>query len=130
MSTQAHTPSWKWAEDGDTVRGKVRGLRKVESKFRPGELVTVMDVELSPGDTRSLWMDSYGLRRFVEMSMPTVGDRVVVQRTGKKEFQTKDGETRSMWEYATEVLPPEAGDMPVAATPPPAPVVDDSDIPF
>ena len=129
MSTQTHTPSWKWAEDGDTVRGKVRGLRQVESKFKPGTLVTVMDVEVSPGDTRSVWMDSYGLRRFIEVSMPAVGDRVVIQRTGKKEFQTKSGETRSMWEYATDLLPPEASDLPVAE-PPPAPAVDDSDIPF
>jgi hypothetical protein len=129
MSTQAHTPSWKWSEDGDTVRGKVRGLRQVESKFKPGTLVTVMDVEVSPGDTRSLWMDSYGLRRFIEVSMPTVGDIVLIQRTGKKEFQTKSGETRSMWEYATEVLPPQANDLPVAEVQAPA-VVDDSDIPF
>jgi hypothetical protein len=129
MSTQTHTPSWKWAEDGDTVRGKVRGLRQVESKFKPGTLVTVMDVEVSPGDTRSLWMDSYGLRRFIEVSMPTVGDTVLIQRTGKKEFQTKSGETRSMWEYATEVLPPQANDLPVAEVQAPA-VVDDSDIPF
>lgn len=124
-------PSWKWATDGDTLTGTVLDVRKVESQFNPGRLVTVIDVNTGNPDVgaKTLWCDSFGLRRFAEVEDPQQGDTVVVQRVGRKEFTTKDGEQRFMWEYHTECHKSPVSDLPVSEPEPVAAGADD-DIPF
>lgn len=134
MTTNERTPSWRWADDGDTVTGVMTGVRQVESKFQPGKLVVVIDVDVPQVGVRSVWMESYGLRMFMENDAPEVGDRIVLQRTGKKPFTTKDGEERFMWEFHTERhrQGEQSSDLPFGDPVPPAPVeqTDDADIPF
>lgn len=129
MGTTDRLQSWRWNDDGNILTGRLLDVRTAPSKFREGQLVTILDVELDTGDKRSVWCDSYGLRQFVEVSMPKAGDRVLIERTGKREFTTKSGEQRSMWEWRTEILPTATSDLPAAEPAPAAPVADE-DIPF
>lgn len=127
MSTNERLASWRWNDDGNIITGTVLEVRTAPSKFREGALVTILDVELEGGDRRSVWCDAYGLRRFIEVSMPRAGDAIRIERTGKKEFTTKSGEQRSMWEFESEILPTGGGGLPVTE---PAAVSSDDDIPF
>lgn len=92
---------WRWDEDGPDVAGTLHGTRRMADRFREGQTVLVLDLDLLDAGERVLVYCSPPLERMLAGHAPRIGDGIAIRRG---ELVEREGApTYRAWEC--EVVP-------------------------
>ncbi len=79
-----YPPSWSWDRDGNEVSGEVIEIRHMPEKVKNGRTfreTDIMEVE-GPQGLVSVWLSPAGLRRWLQLDSPQMGDYVTIRFEG------------------------------------------------
>jgi len=92
---------WRWDEDGPDVAGTLHGTRRMADRFREGQTVLVLELEVLDAADRVLVYCSPPLERMLAGHAPRVGDGIAIRRGDL--VKREDAPTYRAWEC--EVVP-------------------------
>lgn len=93
--------SWKWDEDGPDVAGTLEGTRRMADRFREGESVLVLELQLVDEPERVLVYCSRPLERMIAGHSPRRGDGIAIRRG---DLVDREG-GRAFRRWTVEVVP-------------------------